>query len=298
MRFSLAKSATLLSLAVGSMSAMAGSTVLATGVQGVSLAGGSGCYAMGVAFDSANSQYYGGGGGGPGCNGVVWNAAGARLQSLSPVNVDIRGVNYNTNNGQVEIVGYGSKNGYYPGSHYSGLYEMGLDGAGLYTGVNSQALTQLSGMSDDQSVAAYDASRDVFYSTSSGSNVVNIAKHSDGSLLGTITLQGASVANTELYTIGYDSAADLLIRFDNSTNNALVFDMAGDFVGSSFVGAGNFDNSYSMAYTNGLLFLGTGSGYESFQIIQTSAVPEPTNAALLLVGLLGAAGVSLRRRRA
>lgn len=255
-----------------------------------SLQGTSNCYQMAVAYNPSNNQYYGGGGGGPGCNGDIWNATGTKLQSLSPINVDIRGVNYNANNGSIEVIGYGSRSGYGSGSGYSGLYKMGLDGSGFYTGINTQVLGSLPGTASDQSVAAYDSGRDVFYSHANGSDVT-IVSHSDGSLKGTLHLTGTSLSGVNNYAIGYDSSNDALIKYSYASNQALVFDLTGAFIGASTLGGGSYDPNYSMSYSNGLLFVGKGSnaGYDAYQIIEEApiTVPEPTTVALMGLGFLG-----------
>ena len=284
-------------ITAAAFSASAAPTVLANGVQQLALGGNTGCYQMAIAYDPNNSQYYGGSGGAPSCNGYVWSSAGVLLQNAAPINVDVRGVNYNANNQKIEVVGYGSKSGFSPGS-YSGLYEMGRDGAGLYTQSNNLVLAQLSGMADDQSVPSYDAARDVLYSKTAFSNLVNVTSHGAGNLLSTITLTGASVANTVLYAVAYDAVNDALIEFDNNTNQALVFDITGAFIGASQLSGGPYDHGYDVSYANGLLFVGNGNldGYHGFQIFGAAAnVPEPAALALTLAGLLATAGA--RRRR-
>lgn len=285
------------SMMLASFSAAAAPIVMAGAVRMVTLDGGSGgdngCYQMAVAYDGGNNQYYGGAGGFPGCDGTVWNAAGAVIQDVSPINVDVRGVNYNANTHQIEMVSYGSTSGEGP----VGLFQMGRDGAGLYTTSNLQLLSQLSGIADDQSVAAYDAGRDVFYSTAYRSGIVNIARRSDGSLDGTITLSGHSIDNTMDYSIGYDMANDVLVTYDFAANDALVFAMSGAFIGASHLSGGGYDASYSMSYTNGMLFVGKNQGgYDGYQIIAAANdLPEPASYLLVFMGLLAA--VAARRAR-
>ncbi len=286
------------SLSLASVAAMATPTVLSIAVDQLTLQAAAGCYQMAVAYDPTNSQYYGGGGGNPTCNGIVWGATGSVLQNFIPINVDIRGVNYNSNTGRIETLGYGSASGYGSAAGYGGLRQMGLNGSGLYTGANSLLLAQLSGITDDQSVAAYDAVRDVFYSTANQSPTVRIASHSTGLAVGSITLTGHSLSNVMLDAIGYDAVNDVLVEYDYAANQALVFGIGGAFIGASQLSGSGYDHNYAMSYTNGMLFVGKGSGggYEGFRILEAgSKVPEPTSSALVLLAL--GAGVAVRRRR-
>jgi hypothetical protein len=281
-------------LALASAATLAAPVVMSNATQGVTLAGGSSCYQMGVAYDPTNSQYYGGGGGSPSCNGMVWNASGDLIQNVQPINIDVRGVNYNANSGQVEIISYGASYG------YGGLRQMGRDAAGLYTTSNPVLLAGMAGIADAQSVAAYDSARDVFYSTANQSGTVNIARHSDGSLAGTITLSGHSLDNTMWESIGYDPINDVLIAFDTAARQALIFGISGQFIGASQLSGSGYDDQYAMSYTNGMLFVGKGSngGYEGYQILEaaTANVPEPAGIALVLLGLFAAFSVRRTRR--
>lgn len=264
--------------------------VMSNATYAFSLAQASNCYQMAVAYNPGTNQYYGAGGGSPNCNGDVWNAAGAKLQSLSPINIDIRGVNYNANNGSIEIIGYGSQSGYGSNSGYSGLYTMDLDASGLYTGNYTQVLTSLPGIKDNQSVAAYDSKRDVFYSQQGGSEVA-VAKRSDGTFTNSIVLTGTSLSGVNANAIGYDLINDVLIEYNSQENTALVFDMSGAFIGASMLNAGtSYDSNYAMSYSNGFLFVGKGSnsGYDAYRIFEApNAVPEPTTVALFGLGLIG-----------
>jgi hypothetical protein len=283
--------------------ALAAPTILAVAVPTINLDAtfGDGT-PMAVAYDPNFNQYYGGGGGYPGASVWVWDAAGNVLQTLTPGNVDIRGVTYNANTGEIETVGYGSQSGFGSNDGYSGLYVMGRDGAGLYTGSNTQTLPILPGMADDQSVPAYDPDADTFLSRSGNNpDIVNVVSHADGSLVMQITLDNASAGagSTQYNTIGFDSFFDVFFELDFSTQRALVFDMSGAYLGASQLPNLGYESSYALGYTNGQLFIGSNNydgSYFGFRILEAGPAAAPAPGALALFGL-GLVGIGALRRK-
>ena len=214
-----------------------------------------------IAYHPGFDQYYASQTGYPQANAYVWDASGALLQTHGPLNIDARSWNYNPNTGNVEMIGYSP----------SGLWTMGLDGAGLLTGGNANTNPALgSGL-----LPVYDAARDRFYSYGAGSSVY-VTSGVNGSQLGTITLDLAPAGSPTLtsYFVGYDPTHDVLITMDNVNNRALVHDLGGVYLGASQLPIAA-PGSYFSGYANGQLFLRDSSGpggTAGFNIF----VPEPT----------------------
>ena len=277
--------------------------ILANAVQTTTLAPpSSGCYMIGLAYDTANGQYYGEGSGNPICNGLVWNSGGALLQNIRPLNIDGRGMFYDPNTNSIQNVTYGASGLPGPLGIDYGLIAMGLNGSGLYTGANTQLLAIVPGIADSQSVAAYNPTSDAIYSRVSN-NIVDVASHSTGALLTTITLNFAAAGNPSMqaYSIGYDPVTDTFLTVSAVTKDAYVFGNTGAYLGSSYLGAGTpIDGNYDLAYTNGQLFVTDGSSgigtWRGFDIFASQPVPEPTSLALLCTGL-AALGLIRRRKR-
>ncbi len=282
--------------------AFAAPVVRSSAVAGQALAPQAGCYQMGLGYDPALKQYYGGGGGNPSCNGTVWNEDGAVIQNISPIGVDLRSVYFNPNTGNIETLTYGAKSNY---NSLDGLVTLGRDTSGLYTGNNSVVLPSFTGQRDDSSVAAYDADRDLLY-TRANNNIVWGASRSDGSVSVTIELDlsAAGASNVQFYGIAFDLNTDTLIVADYLTAKAHVFEVSGAYVGSSTFG-GAIDDAYGISFANGQLFLANrfGGGWQGFSIFEPgepgdpTEVPEPASFAILLTGLALTFARGHRRRR-
>lgn len=292
----------LCALALGGVATIAAQPVRAdiidaTATPTIDLTGASGAM-MGLAYDPSFNQYYGATGGSPGDPGQVWSSSGALLQELVPINVDARGVWYNPNTGGIQIETFCSNCNL--GDPRYGLISMGLTNTGLYTGTNTRILADVSGIADAQSAGSYDPVRNVIYSRSATSNVVNVANATTGALISTINLAVPAGSVLQNSSVAYDPLQDALILLNYSTDQALVFTMTGFYLGSSFLpGLISPDTNYSLAFANGQLFVGdvgnqSWRGYEIFS--DTAAIPLPGTLPLFAGGL-GSLGVLRWRRK-
>jgi hypothetical protein len=227
-----------------------------------------------IAYHPGFDQYYASQTGYPTARAYVWNASGALLQTHYPLNIDARSWNYNPTTGNIEMIAYNP----------SGLFTMGLDGAGLLTGVNVNTTPTMG----SGALPAYDANHNLFYSYFSGTTV--LVQSSIGTMLSPITLDLASAGSPTLNSTfaGYDQVRNVLITIDHTNDRALVHDLTGAYLGASQLPIGT-PNSYFAGYANGQLFIpdniGGTAGFDIF-------TPEPATMSLLAIG-----GLALLRRR-
>lgn len=278
--------------------ALAGSVqaqFLTTGIESItlSLSGVEGYTPMNIAWHPGFQQYYGGRGGSSSYGGRVWNSSGAIVQTLTPINTDLRSFFYNSNTGNLENVTYAA---YYSSSGYR---TVGLDANGLFTGSYTNFSVTLSGLPSDQAAPAYDAGRNLLYGYEGGSTVKAVSP-TTGLVTSTITLDLTAAGSPTLPThvIGYDQTYDALITYTTTGGaRALAFNpTTGAFVASiSLPGTVPSPGEWRMGYANHQLFV-YDSGIDGFRGYQITAIPEPGTIALLGVGL-AMIGFTWRRRR-
>lgn len=282
---------TLLAIAFGALLATSSTrpaaatdpTVLPAAVPTITMNRGSGYFGdtpMGMGYHPGFNQYYGAIGGNPGFSGFVWSAAGNLLQTLTPINVDVRGVNYNPNTNSIEVVTYGANFG---GGPY-GLFAMGLGPSGLYTGSNSQVLTSLPGLASDQTMPAYDAVRNRLYSRSTN-GIVNIVDRATGGFMGMVALDLVAPGSPVLLgeALGYDGNFDVFITVDLTNFRALVHRLDGSFIGACTVPPFSpTQDRFNMGYSNGQIFVfdTPSNSWHGYQVLGSgNGPPDCSNAA-------------------
>ncbi len=268
---------------------------LTTGIESITLSMASvdGSTPMNVAWHPGFQQYYGGRGGSSSYGGRVWSANGAIIQTLSPINTDLRSFFYNSNTSNLENItyaAYGSSAGY---------RTVGLDSSGRFTGSYTNFSVTLSGLPSDQVAPAFDAARNIFYAYESGSTVKTV-NPATGAVVSTITLDLTAAGSPSIPThvIGYEPTLDALITYTITGGaRALAFNpTTGAFVTSvSLPGTLPSPGEWRMGYANHLLFV-YDSGLDGYRGYQITAIPEPGTFALLGVGL-AMVGIGYYRRR-
>lgn len=268
---------------------------LTTGVEKITLSMSSvaGSTPMNIAWHPSFQQYYGGRGGSSSYGGRVWSMSGAIVQTLTPINTDLRSFYYNSNTGNLENITYAAY------TSATGRRTVGLDASGLFTGSYTNFSVTLSGFPSDQVSPAYDAARNLFYAYESGSTVKTV-NPTTGAVVSTITLDLTAAGSPSIPThvIGYEPTLDALITYTTTGGaRALAFNpTTGAFVTSvSLPGTLPSPGEWRMGYANHLLFV-YDSGLDAYKGYQITAIPEPGTLALLGVGL-AIVGIGYYRRR-
>lgn len=268
---------------------------LTTGVETITLSMSSinGSTPMNIAWHPGFQQYYGGKGGNSGYGGRVWSASGSIVQTLTPINTDLRSFFYNSNTGNLENITYSAY------SSSSGYRTVGLGETGLFTGSYTNFSVTLSGLSSDQVAPAYDAGRNLLYAYNSGSTV-RAVNPSTGAIVSTITLDLTAAGSPSIpyYVIGYEPTLDALITYTTTGGaRALAFNpTTGAFVTSvSLPGTLPSPDSWRMGYANHQLFI-YDAAFDAYRGFAITAIPEPGTIVLLALGI-AMIGFAYRRRR-
>ncbi|MDA8433250.1 MAG: hypothetical protein M0Z60_09860 [Nitrospiraceae bacterium] len=272
---------------------------------------------MAVAYIPSFARYYSGDGDGTSSPARVWDSTGTVI-GTSTTGVDNRGVFFNPNTSLLESVSYSSCCSSGP---VSGIQSLTLDGAGSYTGTNTQLLAApIAGFgSNDQTMPSYDPATNRLYAKQSGTADVNVVDRTTGALITTITLDlaaaGVTASDVNVNFVGFTGVAgEELAIFDFTNRRALIFNLTGGYVGASALPAGLtvdwYDSNYGNGYANGLFFIfdtavGANGTYRGFQVVQAApavAEPVPTMTewgmiAFMVLAGLGSAYFLTRRRR-
>ena len=220
-----------------------------------------------VAYHPSFNLYYAAHMGNPLHAGFVYNSAGSIVQREEPLNIDVRSLYYNPNTGLIESVSYDAVSG---GGAGKGLFDAQIDGSGFFNGGTATLLVSMPGNDGSQTIPAYDVTRDRFYSRDT-SNSVSIVSRTNGASLGTITLDfaGAGVGSASAYVIAHVPSEDWLVILDYANNTAVVFDIVGNYIGTSALDT-DVPTTFAMGYANNQLFVGvyTSSrrGYQGYNI--------------------------------
>lgn len=255
----------------------------------------SGSTPMNVAWDPVTGQYYGGRGGSSSYSGRVWSSDGTVVQTLTPLNSDLRSFYYNPNTGNIEEVTFNAV-----ATGTNGFLTVGRDPSGLLTGAYTSIGVSLTGLPSSQVSPAYDAERNLLYAFESG-DTVTVVDRATGLSTGTITLDLTSAGSPglSLHSMGYDAIDDALISFTTSGGNrALAFSATtGAYLASiSLPGLVSPATSWGLGYANDQIFIFDSSiiAYRGYYLAN---IPEPGAAALLGTGLAALAAGRWRRRR-
>jgi hypothetical protein len=282
-------------LAFKTTPANADPVILTNAIPTLTLSGPGNSTPMNITYDPVLQQYYGADGGGNSSSGFVWSSNGTLLQNTT-FNLDSRAINYNPNTGNIEDVTFAAAGNF---SSSYGVFAVGRDGSGLYTGSNTQLLASAPGLSDYQTMPAYDPSQNVLYARQGTSGTINVVSDATGNQVGTINLAVPGGVNLDYETLGFDSFFDVFVTIDSALDQAQVFNASGAYLGSSNLpGLVSPPYEYGMGYANGQLFVYDYStdSWDGFQIFQPSATPEPATATLLGTAFLLLGGLRARRR--
>jgi hypothetical protein len=320
MQFLSLRARSALAVSLWLVGAIAHAAVLATATPGVTLTltTSLGNPGMSVGYVPAFQRYYGGSGNGPGVPMAVFTSTGVQLANGTP-GVDVRGLYFNSSNGNLEAVAYNACCG---SGSVTGVQRIDLDGSGNLVGTNSQLLAgPIAGLgTNSQTMPSYDPAANRLYAKQSGSADVTVANRTTGALMTTITLNlaaaGVTAGDVNDDYVGFTGATgNELVTYDFTNHRALVFDLAGTFVGASALPAipvGN-NQSYGTAYENGQFFVfddtigAAGGAWRGFTILSGGPPPPATSTPVpaltganvaILCAMLGIFAIIALRRQA
>jgi hypothetical protein len=237
--------------------------------------GSSGTYKSGIAYVECFQQYYGCDTGSTSRPYEVYDATGALLQTSTAVGIDTRGIWYNPNTGNLEVATYGAVSG----GAGRGLLAVGLDGAGLYTGINGTELPSIPGLPGSQSCPAYDPVADLLYGRES-SPIVHVVDRQTGAQTGTVTLDLVAAGNPVLAgrSLGFTGVTGYeLVAAANDIDAAVLFDLTGAYQATVSLGfdltgqnTGNYANGQFWVFDNALPGW---RGFELFPSVTITAQP-------------------------
>ncbi len=210
--------------------------------------GGNGTTPMEVGYHPGFDRYYASNGGNPNFSVWTYDASGELVSGPTAAGADVRSINYNSNTGDIEVVQFSNNE----------LRIASLDGSGNWVDASPSAGVIIE-KPDSQSMPAYDAANDQFYAyPSSGSNTVSIISREFGGITGTITLDlaaaGIGANNLNSWSCGYLEDQGWLIVFDAVNDDAVVFDLSGNYLGTSSL-ATNIEPSFRNGSANGQVFV-------------------------------------------
>jgi hypothetical protein len=204
---------------------------------------------MNVAYDPVLDVYYTGGGGYNVNSATVNNPDGTILHATN-VAADLRSWFYNPNTGNLELMSYSANSG--DGVNY-GFFTMGRSGSNL-DGSKTLIRASSPGLTDEQTMPAYDSDADELYSCSAGLTSVRKLRRSDGGLISTINCTGAPGSN-DSYSVGYDSDENWIMLYSSSPSRVMVFDgTSGAYIGSAACDI-SMQNFYGFGYSNKQVWL-------------------------------------------
>lgn len=248
-------------------------------------------------------RYYASDTGSPGFPAFVFGAGGGvALQVLPALNIDARAWNYNANTGLLEVCSYDAVSG----GAGRGLIQAQIDGGGNLTGGTATLLASVPGLADSQTAPAFDPGANVLYSRSD-SNTVNVVSRTDGTQVGTITLDFAAAGASTVPDDGivFHPGQGWLGVLDSDLDVVHFFDLTGDHVGSSAVDIDITGTARRPGFANEQIFVfdvarngwqGYGVAVYQAPLIQEIPTLSAAGFAALSLALMVAGGLMLRRR--
>ncbi|MCW5520262.1 HYR domain-containing protein [Aureitalea sp. L0-47] len=185
-----------------------------------------------------------------------FNGTTGALISSSVPNFDYRGAWWNPALGQAEGNGFGS----------GGVVSMTLAGDCPVNGVTNE-LPANQPSSQSQGDLNTDANEIIYYLN----GVITRVDRNTGATLGTAAISGQpGGSNYNANTIGYTGVAGYeYMLYDITTLSAHLFDLSGNYAGSSTIGVTPQLIGYAVTYENGYAWIFAGDQWQSFEIFSS-----------------------------